>query len=151
SIGKSLEIKYEHDRLLNIRCSRLLAKHVLKNDSYKTQSRPKYSSSVINKNIINEAENKSKYSQIKKTDVNYLDLYRKDYKYRYSKKKGISKLDCYYENKLFNKFNNIFEISEYMRNNNKFYNKKIYNKYMIRIIIFAFIPLIGLIFPFFFS
>ncbi|VUZ99685.1 Plasmodium exported protein, unknown function [Plasmodium vivax] len=151
SIGKFLEIKYEHDRLLNIRCSRLLAKHVLKNDSYKTQSRQKQSSNRFNKDIINEAENKSTYSQIKKSELNYLDLYRKDYKNRYSKKKGLSKLDCYYENKVFNKINNIFEISEYIKNNNKFYNKKAFNKYIIRLIIFSFIPFIGLIIPFFFS
>ncbi|CAI7724085.1 Plasmodium exported protein, unknown function [Plasmodium vivax] len=151
SIGKSLEINYEEDGLLNIRCSRLLVKHLLKNDSYKTQSRQNYSSNGINQNIINEAENKSTYSQIKKSDLNYLDLYRKDYKNRYSKKKGLSKLDCYYENKVFNKINNIFEISEYMRNKNKYYNKKIFKKYIIRLIIFAFIPFIGLIIPFFFS
>ncbi|CAI7718367.1 Plasmodium exported protein, unknown function [Plasmodium vivax] len=151
SIGKSLEMKYVQDELLNIRCSRLLAKHVLKNDSYKTQSRQKQSSNRFNKDIINEAENKSTYSQIKKSELNYLDLYRKDYKNRYSKKKGLSKLDCYYENKVFNKINNIFEISEYIKNNNKFYNKKAFNKYIIRLIIFSFIPFIGLIIPFFFS
>ncbi|CAG9475204.1 unnamed protein product [Plasmodium vivax] len=151
SIGKSLEMKYVQDELLNIRCSRLLAKYELKNDSYNTLSKQKHSSNRINKNIINEAENKSTYSKIKKSDVNYLDLYRKDYKNRYSKKRGLSKLDCYYENKVFNKINNIFEISENMRNNNKIYNKKIYNKYVIRLIIFAFIPLIGLIIPYFFS
>ncbi|CAG9474528.1 unnamed protein product [Plasmodium vivax] len=151
SIGKFLEINYEGDGLLNITCSRLLAKHVLKNDSYKTQSRQKYTSNGINRNIINDAENKSTYSQIKKSYLNYLDLYRKDYKNRYSKKKGLSKLDCYYENKVFNKINNIFEISEYMKHKNKYYNKKIFKKYIIRLIIFAFIPFIGLIIPFFFS
>ncbi|KMZ94665.1 hypothetical protein PVMG_02554 [Plasmodium vivax Mauritania I] len=118
---------------------------------YSIKNVQKYSSNVINKDIINEAKNKSTYSQIEKSDVNYLDLYRKNYKNRYSKKKGLSKLDCYYENKVFNKINNIFEISEYMRNKNKFYNKKIFNRYIISLIIFAFIPFLGTILPLFFS
>ncbi|KMZ76619.1 hypothetical protein PVIIG_05463 [Plasmodium vivax India VII] len=144
-------MKYGQDVSLDISFNRLLSKHELINDSYKTHSRHKHANYGMNKNIKSEAEKKSTYSQISGGGLNKFDAYMKDYKYRYSKKKGIAKLDCYYEKKVLKKINNIYEISEYMRNKNKFYNKKIFNRYIISLIIFAFIPFLGTILPLFFS
>ncbi|SCA59552.1 Protein of unknown function, putative [Plasmodium vivax] len=71
----------------------------------------------------------------------------KNYKKRYMKKKGLYKLDCYCENKVFGKFNHISDIAEKMEKNMKNSKKFFLKKYGIGLIIFALIPSLGLIYP----
>ncbi|KMZ98960.1 hypothetical protein PVNG_05672 [Plasmodium vivax North Korean] len=111
----------------------------------------KYANYVVNKNIKSEAEKKSLHSYIKGDRLNKIDYYIKDYKIRYSKKKGIAKLDCYYERKIFNKINNIYKISKNMKITKKYYKKKKYNKYVMLFASFAVIPIVRLIFILYFS
>ncbi|KMZ88498.1 hypothetical protein PVBG_06159 [Plasmodium vivax Brazil I] len=144
-------MKYEQVRSLNISFNRLLAKHELKKDSYKTYSSQKYANYGTNKNIKSEEVKIPIQSQIRKDCLNNYDVYMKDYKNRYGKKKGLAKWDCYCERNLFNKINNIYEITDNMKNKKKYYNKKIYNKYVIRLILFGLIPFLGTIMPLFFS
>ncbi|KMZ86063.1 hypothetical protein PVBG_05462 [Plasmodium vivax Brazil I] len=84
-------MKYKQDGSLNISFNRLLAKHELKNDSYRTYTRQKYGNYGMNKNIKGETEKKSTYSQIRGGGLNKFDAYMKDYKNRYAKKKGLAK------------------------------------------------------------
>ncbi|KMZ94900.1 hypothetical protein PVMG_05511 [Plasmodium vivax Mauritania I] len=142
---------YGQDGSLNISFNRLLAKHELKKDSYKTYARQKYANYGMNNNIKSEEVNKRSQSQIRKDCLNNYDAYMKGYKNRYSKKKGLAKLDCYYEKKVLKRINNIFEISENMRNKKNPYNKKIYNKYIMSLVLFSIIPFFGLIIIFYFS
>ncbi|KMZ77124.1 hypothetical protein PVIIG_06546 [Plasmodium vivax India VII] len=151
TFGKSLELKYEQDGSLNKSFNRLLAKHEPVNDSYKTYARQGYANYGTNKNIKSEEIKKPTKSRIRKDCLNNFDAYMQDYKYRYAKKKGIAKLDCYYENKVLKKINNIFEITDNMNNKKKYYNKKIYNKYIMRLILFGLIPLLGTIIPLLFG
>ncbi|KMZ83351.1 hypothetical protein PVBG_05747 [Plasmodium vivax Brazil I] len=142
---------YGQGASLNISFNRLLAKHEIINDSYKTYARQKYTNHGMSRNIKGDVEKKPAHSLIRGDCLNHFDAYMKDYKNRYAKKKGLAKLDCYYEKKVLKKINNIFEITDNIRNNNKFYNKKIYNKYVIRLILFCLIPCIGLLIPLFFN
>ncbi|KMZ87782.1 hypothetical protein PVBG_05034 [Plasmodium vivax Brazil I] len=143
----ALEMKFKLVRTFNASFYRLLAKHELKNDLYKTHVRQNYADYGMNKNIKKDTENKSTYSHVKRGGLNELDAYRKGYKQRYSKKKGLAKLDCYCEKKVFDKFNNMCDIAEKLKNNTMRAKKKILKKYGIGLIIFALIPAIGLIFP----
>ncbi|KMZ82379.1 hypothetical protein PVIIG_06293 [Plasmodium vivax India VII] len=142
---------YGQDGSVNTRYNRLLAKHELKKDSYKSYARQKDPNYGMNKNLKCEAEKKSTYSQISGGGINNFYAYMKDYKNRYAKKKGLAKWDCYYEKKVLNKINNMYEITDNIRNKNKLYNKKIYNKYVIRLILFGLLPFLGTIIPLFFS
>ncbi|KMZ92841.1 hypothetical protein PVMG_01427 [Plasmodium vivax Mauritania I] len=144
-------MKYKQDGSLNTCCNRLLVKRELINNSYRTHESQKYANYGMNKNIKSEAEKKSIHSYIRGDRLNKIDYYLKDYKIRYSKKKGIAKLDCYYENKVLKKINKIFEITDNMKNKKKYYNKKVYNKYVVRLVFFSIIPFLGLIFTFYFS
>ncbi|KMZ76688.1 hypothetical protein PVIIG_05728 [Plasmodium vivax India VII] len=142
---------YGQDGSLNISFNRLLAKHELTNDSYKTYARQKYANYGMNKNIKSEEVKKPTPSHIRGDCLNNFDAYMKDYKKRYSKKKGVAKLDCYYERKLFNKINNIIHISENMKNDEKLYKKKKYNKYVIYLILFGLFPFLASIMPLLFA
>ncbi|KMZ94057.1 hypothetical protein PVMG_02283 [Plasmodium vivax Mauritania I] len=144
-------MKYEHDRSSHIIFKRLLAKHDLKHDSYKTYSRKKYANYGMNKNIKSGEEKKLTYSQIRGGCLYNFDTYMKDYKNRYAKKKGLAKLDCYFEKNVLKKINNIFEISENMRKKKKYYNKKLYNKYVTCLVLFSVVPFFGFILILYFS
>ncbi|KMZ83341.1 hypothetical protein PVBG_05737 [Plasmodium vivax Brazil I] len=92
------------------------------------------------------SDNIPTYSEVRSKASNNFDIYMKGYKDRYIKKKGLYKLDCYYENKLFGKFNHMCDVAEKMRNDKKRWKRFIFKKYGIGLIIFALIPGLGLIF-----
>ncbi|SCA83713.1 Protein of unknown function, putative, partial [Plasmodium vivax] len=93
----------------------------------------------------------SSYGQLNKAVLNDLDNYMKGYNKRYYKKKGLAKLDCYYEKKIFDKIDYINKLAEKLENNKKSYKKKILRKFVFKFILFAFLPLLGLIFPILFG
>ncbi|KMZ96459.1 hypothetical protein PVNG_05444 [Plasmodium vivax North Korean] len=75
----------------------------------------------------------------------------KNYKKRYMRKKGLSKLDCYCENKVFSKFNNICDIGKKMKYDEKRSKSFFLKKYGINPFLFTILPAIGLIFPIIFG
>ncbi|VUZ98033.1 Plasmodium exported protein, unknown function [Plasmodium vivax] len=99
-----------------------------------------------NKVTRNYDDNVSIYGNIKNSDSKKLKLYKNAYKHRYAKKKGLSKLDCYYENKIFKKIDNIYNLADKMGNDKKGFKKKILKKYGIGFIILTLIPALGLIY-----
>ncbi|KMZ96468.1 hypothetical protein PVNG_06188 [Plasmodium vivax North Korean] len=144
-------MKFKLGRNLSIRFNRILAKYELKNDLHKTHVRQNYSDYGMNKNIKNGAEKKSTYSQVKGEKLNELDAYKQGYKCRYSKKKGLAKLDCYCEKKVFDKIEYINDMSTKLQNKKKSFSKGILTKYNILFILFSLLPLLGLIFPILFG
>ncbi|KMZ87589.1 hypothetical protein PVBG_06362 [Plasmodium vivax Brazil I] len=124
----AVEMKFNLDRALNIRFNRLLEKLEQKNNLYKTHVRQNYADYGMNKNIKNEAERKSTYSQVKGKSLNKLDSYKQGYKHRYSKKKGLSKFECYCEKKVFDKIEYINELSMKLQNKKKYVSIRILNK-----------------------
>ncbi|VUZ99472.1 Plasmodium exported protein, unknown function [Plasmodium vivax] len=100
----------------------------------------------IGKSKKNVAEDILISFQLNKKVSNNLDTYMKNYKRRYKKKDGLSKLDCYCEKKVFEKLNYIYKISDEMRNNKKGFKKIILKKYGIGFIILTLIPALGLIY-----
>ncbi|KMZ76769.1 hypothetical protein PVIIG_05850 [Plasmodium vivax India VII] len=91
------------------------------------------------------ADQISTNSQLRGKRLNYIDVYMKDYEKRYRKMKGISKLDCYCEKRVFDKINNLCDFGEKMQ------NKKRFKKYGIVLTLIALIPAVGLIFPILFG
>ncbi|KMZ88645.1 hypothetical protein PVBG_06007 [Plasmodium vivax Brazil I] len=89
----------------------------------------------------------STYRNMKNSDSKKLKLYKTSYKHRYSKKKGLEKLDCYCEKILFDKFDYLHKIAENRKNRRTSFIDKILNKYGYRLILFSLLPIIGLIFP----
>ncbi|SCO71517.1 Plasmodium exported protein, unknown function [Plasmodium vivax] len=151
SIDKFLELKFNKDRQLNINYNRLLAKHELGKELRYTGLREKLSDNNMDNRKKNIAENVSKCSQIKGIQSNNFDVYMKDYKRRYGEKKGLYKLDCYCEKKLFSKIRYMDEIAHRFKNDNKGFKKFFLRKYGIGLIFFALIPALGIIFPILFG
>ncbi|SCA83508.1 Protein of unknown function, putative, partial [Plasmodium vivax] len=144
---KSLERKYKSDVLLDMNFNRLLAKHDVQRELKYSRQETNLSNDVMNKNTNNVLKNTSSYGQLSKKGKTGLDVYMNEYKRRYRKKKGLSKLDCYCEKKVFDKFNYISDIAEKMQNDKKRFRIFFFKKYGIGLILFSLIPLLGLIIP----
>ncbi|SCA82219.1 Plasmodium exported protein, unknown function, partial [Plasmodium vivax] len=93
----------------------------------------------------------STYGDLKKGKANELDAYKKKYKYRLGKKKGLAKLDCYFEKKVFDKIENVYDLADKFVDDKKSYKKEIFRKHGKVLITFALLPLLGLVIPGFFS
>ncbi|KMZ76922.1 hypothetical protein PVIIG_05808 [Plasmodium vivax India VII] len=136
---------------LNICFKRYLAEYEGETEIDKTglyKNSPYY---FENKGTSNYHDYVSIYENIKNSDSKKLKLYKTSYKHRYAKKKGLSKLDCYCEKKIFDKIDYINNLAKQMRNDKKLYKKKIYNKFGYGLIILAILPFLGLVIPSFFN
>ncbi|VUZ99545.1 Plasmodium exported protein, unknown function [Plasmodium vivax] len=149
--SKSLEYMYKHDRALNTKTNRLLARHAQLRELDRTRLREKLSDRSQYTEKRNTSDNITDYSHIKRNESNYIDVYMKNYKNRYGKKKGLSKLDCYYENKVFRKFCDISDIGKKMKYDEKRSKRFFLKKYGLGLILFTLIPALGLIFPMLFG
>ncbi|SCA60503.1 Protein of unknown function, putative [Plasmodium vivax] len=150
-LGKDLEIKFKHHRSSSNSFNRLLAKNEYKeelDDLNLGENLVDYETPL---NINNEEDVTSTYEYLKKRKPINLYSYKKGYKHRYSKKKGLAKIDCYCEQLLFNKFDNIYYLAENNKHDKKSYKKKFMNKYGYTLILFSLIPFLGLIYPMIFN
>ncbi|KMZ88500.1 hypothetical protein PVBG_06161 [Plasmodium vivax Brazil I] len=127
---KSLENKYEHNKILNINHHRLLAKHELHRELGHVGTDAKLFYDSVDKSKRKVADDISISSQLNKKGSNNVETYMQNYKRRYEKKKGLYKLDCYCEKKVFDKLNYIYTLSDKMRNDKKGFKKK-YVKNMV--------------------
>ncbi|KMZ76920.1 hypothetical protein PVIIG_05806 [Plasmodium vivax India VII] len=98
-MSKSLENGNNVNISLNVRNHRLLAKHEYQNEV--PTRRLQYNESYNRDNYKLEKGKgyNNTFEQLKQSRSNNVDNYLKSYKNRYSKKKGLSKLDCYCEKK----------------------------------------------------
>ncbi|SCA83707.1 Protein of unknown function, putative, partial [Plasmodium vivax] len=135
------------DGILGIRIDRLLAKRELSQKEERNNLLHKPSDYINNRGLQKGAENISKYNTLGKNKLNNWELYRKNYEKRYNKKKGISKLECYCENKIFDKFDHIYDLEEKIKNGKKHLKKKLYKKYGLPIVLLNLFPLLALIIP----
>ncbi|KMZ79028.1 hypothetical protein PVIIG_00419 [Plasmodium vivax India VII] len=138
--------KSEHDSIIDIDFNRLLAQYEFKKQldhSSLSKNSPGYSKlkEIKNDKYI------STYSHVKKGKANDLDAYKREYKKRYDKKKGLEKLDCYCEKKIFDKIEYLEDLSYKMKNKKYYFITKILIRYVLIFILFSLIPFLGFIYP----
>ncbi|SCA82082.1 Plasmodium exported protein, unknown function [Plasmodium vivax] len=145
-IDKSYKNEKKHLIRLDIRTQRLLAKHERKYELRSTSLKyknPEYGDSY---NKLNDEKYYPAYKNTKVGRSNNLEAYKTNYNMRYAKKKGLQKLDCYYEKKVFDNFGKIEELVEKI-NNKRASKSVIYKKYCLKPILIFLFPLLGLIIP----
>ncbi|KMZ77103.1 hypothetical protein PVIIG_06288 [Plasmodium vivax India VII] len=147
--GNHIHNKFKHDGTCNASSNRLLAKRdIHKNIKYNSHRENSYDNRIY-KNI-NYENDKPTYGYLKK-GINNLESYKKDYNRRYATKKGLAKLDCYYEKKLFDKIDEMYEFSKNAKNSKKYLRKKLYKEFGYLRIFFSLLSLLGIIFYVLFS
>ncbi|KMZ77739.1 hypothetical protein PVIIG_00428 [Plasmodium vivax India VII] len=139
-------MKFTHDITWNTSFKRLLGKLECNEELDDLHLRGKLVNYGMSPKNTNE-DVISTYGNIKKRRRINLYDHKKGYKNRYSKKKGLAKLDCYCEKILFDKFDYLHNIAEKRKNCRTSFMEKILNKYGYRLILFSLLPIVGLIFP----
>ncbi|SCA59911.1 Plasmodium exported protein, unknown function [Plasmodium vivax] len=145
-LDKSLERKYKSDVLLDMNFNRLLAKHDVQRELKYSRQETNLSNDVMNKNTNNVLKNTSSYGQLSKRGKTGLDVYMNEYKRRYRKKKGLSKLECYCEKKVLDKLHGLYAAGEKLKNEKKSLKNFFLKKYGIGLILFALMPAVSLIY-----
>ncbi|VUZ93683.1 Plasmodium exported protein, unknown function [Plasmodium vivax] len=100
-----------------------------------------------NNELENESDDRSIYRSLKRNSSNYMYSYRKNFKNNYTKKKGLKKLDCYCENKIFKNIDKIHKLSKNGNYDKKTFKNIIIKKYGYKIIFSTLFSLLGLIVP----
>ncbi|KMZ96131.1 hypothetical protein PVNG_06027 [Plasmodium vivax North Korean] len=97
--------------------------------------------------LIKVIESMPTYEQLKQSSPSNMEAYLKSYKSRYKNKKGLRKLDCYYEKNMFKEINKIEKLLEQKNITKGRIKKKIYKKYGLPLILLTLLPLFALIIP----
>ncbi|KMZ76845.1 hypothetical protein PVIIG_06482 [Plasmodium vivax India VII] len=140
--NKYLGKENEPDSILKLRFNRLLAKNeTLKKLEQAGLKEKKISDYKKNKIIKNNGDDISSYANLIKVTSNPLDVYKTGYKKRYARKRGFAKLECYCENKLFNRIDELYKLADSMKKEKSSFKKALTKKYSvhIRFIILIFI------------
>ncbi|VUZ99884.1 Plasmodium exported protein, unknown function [Plasmodium vivax] len=132
---------------LYMRTHRLLANHVYKSELKNPSLKYEIQDGENNDKSVYNNEDEPLYENLKQVRSNSLEDYKRRYSYRYAKKKGLSKLDCYLENRVFNTIDKIYSLAKITNNNKKRFKRKLYEKYGLPIILYSLYPLFGLIVP----
>ncbi|VUZ99763.1 Plasmodium exported protein, unknown function [Plasmodium vivax] len=130
----------------DITTHRLLAKNAHSSEVHRRRLPNNTLDDAYNYKLVNDKGNNITYQRLKQDKSNNMDKFLKSYKSRHAKKNGLSKVDSYYENKIFKKIDNIYNLANNWNKDKKSFKKMILNKYGIYIFLILF-PLLGLIFP----
>ncbi|VUZ99772.1 Plasmodium exported protein, unknown function [Plasmodium vivax] len=142
--GRFLEKEYKIESTWNGKFSRLLEKHEIHYELKNHGKREKLTYNKISMDSKKGKDDISTYRNIKRSYLNDLDAYKKRYKNRYSRKKGLAKLDCYFEKKVFDNVDHINDLAEKWQGGKNTFIKKISKKIAILFIPFAILPVIGI-------
>ncbi|KMZ77380.1 hypothetical protein PVIIG_06270 [Plasmodium vivax India VII] len=139
------------DHMLNgtfgIGLNRLLSKSDLEFGLEQNNMNEDISQNYESNVLENESEDTSIYRSLKKNSSNHMYSYRKNFKNTYAKKKGLKKLDCYCERKIFNNIDKIYKLAENGNYDKKTFKNIIIKKYGYKIILSTLSLLLGLIVP----
>ncbi|EDL42803.1 variable surface protein Vir10, putative [Plasmodium vivax] len=75
------------------------------------------------KKLKKKKEDSSTYKRLKREGLNDMEIYKKSFQCKYNKKKGLAKLDCYCEKKIFAKIDDICEFARKTKNEKKRFKK----------------------------
>ncbi|VVA00072.1 Plasmodium exported protein, unknown function [Plasmodium vivax] len=147
SFSKGLENIFNSKDSLYIAEYRLLVEKDLKTGLYDKK---------LEDNLLNDRDNgilkidnygSSVYKKLQKSCSNDLKIYKQQFKRKYARRKGLKRLDCYCEKKIFDMIDTLSEQPEGNSSNNIKLKKNIVRKWGIRFIVMCLIPLIGIILP----
>ncbi|VUZ99792.1 Plasmodium exported protein, unknown function [Plasmodium vivax] len=140
NFGKTLENGNKLLMLEDIRTLRSLAKYELRNEL------KNIAYDDDNHKYVKEKRNSGTYAKLKEHTSHNFEDYKKNMNSRLKKKKGIMKLDCYCENKIFNSMDKFDKLVENMNSNKGIINKILFKKFGLRIIFTFLFATSGIIF-----
>ncbi|KMZ96639.1 hypothetical protein PVNG_06300 [Plasmodium vivax North Korean] len=147
SFSKGLEYICNSKYSLYIAEYRLLAEHDLKTGLYDKKIEDNLLKYRDNGIVKIDNYDSSVYKKLQKRCSNDLKIYKQQFKRKYKKRKGLKRIDCYCEKKIFDMIDILGEQQIGTNSYNIKLNKSIVKQIGIRIIVICLIPLIGIILP----
>ncbi|VUZ99531.1 Plasmodium exported protein, unknown function [Plasmodium vivax] len=149
SLSKSLENGKVFNISLDVRTHRSLAKSEQENELGNIRLKHKTSNNVDNHKLlyINDNNNNNTYDKVKRGIPSHMEAYLRNYHSRYTKEKGIKKLDCYCEKKLFKSLHKISKLAEQKNISKSRIKRIIFTKYGLLLFIISLLPLLALAIP----
>ncbi|VUZ99549.1 Plasmodium exported protein, unknown function [Plasmodium vivax] len=143
NIHKYINMKQSMGNTWNVRNERLLTNDDV--DSKIGQSGQRDNLKIPEENILKSITESAKiFEQINKDRSNNMYSYRNKLKYGYANKKGLKRLDCQYEKKLFDEMDKLDKISEHMNRKNSYFKKVIWKRYRFLFMLFVLIMIFGI-------
>ncbi|CAG9483822.1 unnamed protein product [Plasmodium vivax] len=142
-LDKDLEMKFKHDRTSNTNFNRLLAKHEYNEELDDLNLGGNLVDYETPPNTNNEEDVTSTYEYLKKISPISLFSYKKGYKHRYTKKNKLAKLECYCENKLFQRIDELYNLVDTRKKDKSSFSKALIKKYRMHICFTIFIYALG--------
>ncbi|KMZ82176.1 hypothetical protein PVIIG_03430 [Plasmodium vivax India VII] len=142
-------MKCDHklDGTYGIVMQRLLSKTGLEFGLEPNKIKEEISHNYGSKELENESDDTSIYRSLKRNNSNDKYSNSKKFTNTYAKKKGLEKLDCYCEKKIFNNIDKIYKLAKNGNYDKKTFKNIIIKKYGYKIIFSSLFSLIGLIVP----
>ncbi|VUZ99583.1 Plasmodium exported protein, unknown function [Plasmodium vivax] len=84
------------------------------------------------------------HERVKMDTENSMHAYIKKLEHGYLNKKGLKRLDCHYEKKLFNEMYKLDKIAGHMKSKNSYFKKVIWKRYGLRFFIFSLVIIFGI-------
>ncbi|KMZ87900.1 hypothetical protein PVBG_06235 [Plasmodium vivax Brazil I] len=150
AISKSLENGCELNISLDVRTHRSLAKSKQENELGNIRPNHKTSNYGENHKVLYINDNKNNnntYEKVKRVRPNHMETYLKSYNSRYTKEKGIKKLDCYCEKKIFKSMYKISKLAEQKNISKSRIKRIIFTKYGFLFFIISSLPLLAFAIP----
>ncbi|KNA01475.1 hypothetical protein PVNG_04800 [Plasmodium vivax North Korean] len=140
-------MKCDHklDGTYGIVMQRLLSKTGLEFGLEPNKIKEEISHNYGSKELENESDDTSIYRSLKRNNSNDKYSNSKKFTNTYAKKKGLEKLDCYCEKKIFNNMDKIHKLAKNGNYDKKTFKNIIIKKYGYKIIFSSLFSLIGLI------
>ncbi|KMZ89383.1 hypothetical protein PVBG_05979 [Plasmodium vivax Brazil I] len=131
--------KNDHDITVN-RTYRLLSKDALQNEL--TINNPYYKDK-----LTGGKDNIGTYAKLKQGRSDNFETYKKNLRRNHSRKKGLKKLDCYCEEKIFKGIEKLDNLAQNMDRSKMKFTNIIFKKYCIRIIFSSLIAIFAITLP----
>ncbi|KNA01634.1 hypothetical protein PVNG_05794 [Plasmodium vivax North Korean] len=147
TISKTLENGGELNISLDVKTHRSLAKSEQENELGNLRLKHKTSNYGENHKLLYINDDNNTYEKVKRGKPNHMEAYLKSYNSRYTKEKGLKKLDCYYEKKLFESLHKIFKLADQKNISKSRIKRIIFTKYGLLIFIISLLPLLTLAIP----
>ncbi|KMZ87861.1 hypothetical protein PVBG_05798 [Plasmodium vivax Brazil I] len=136
-------MKFKHDRTSNKSFNRLLTIQEYKEELDDLNLGGNLVDYKTSPNMNNEEDATSTYGYLKRRKPINLLSYKKDYEHRYYRKKGLAKLDCYCENKLFQRIDELYNLVDTRKKDKSSFSKALIKKYRMHICFTIFIYALG--------
>ncbi|CAG9482286.1 unnamed protein product [Plasmodium vivax] len=142
-----INIKYNKSKTWILRHDRLLTNYDTQSEIEEINIKENLKELEENNKLKDITDSSEIYEKIKKFTSNSMHNYIKNLEHGYPNKKGLKRLDCLYEKKMFNEMYKLDKIAGHRKGKNSYFKKVVWKRYGLRFVILLLFILFGIVTP----